>query len=108
MYCRNCGNQMEESEKFCPSCGVSQENKYIFSEELVSKGKTTRSEVNAYIEKENKKRIVWTLVTALIAMLIFGMLVGIFTGIGTYMLILKQDKAEEERIEQEFIIEEDS
>lgn len=31
MYCRNCGSQMEESAKFCPSCGASQGKEATFN-----------------------------------------------------------------------------
>lgn len=74
----------------------------------MEKQKTTRSEVDAYIKQEDQKRLVWSLVTALIATVIFGLLIGIITFVGTYVLILKQDKEEEERIAREYDIDENA
>ena len=28
MYCKNCGNQLNDNDKFCPNCGTSTENNY--------------------------------------------------------------------------------
>lgn len=36
MYCSKCGNQMEESAKFCPSCGASQGKEPNFNMSLAS------------------------------------------------------------------------
>lgn len=74
----------------------------------MEKKQTTRSEVDAYIKQEDQKRLVWSLVTALIATIIFGLLIGILTFAGTYALILKQDKEEEERIAREYDIDENA
>ena len=75
---------------------------------MMEKKQTTRSEVDAYIKQEDQKRLVWSLVTALIATIIFGLFIGILTFAGTYALILKQDKEEEERIAREYDIDENA
>ena len=51
MYCRNCGSQMEESAKFCPSCGTSQENKELYTERISPKIEKSLSEVKTQITK---------------------------------------------------------
>ncbi|MXS27909.1 zinc-ribbon domain-containing protein [Enterococcus faecalis] len=51
MYCRNCGSQMEESAKFCPSCGTSQENKELYTERICPKIEKSLSEVKTQITK---------------------------------------------------------
>lgn len=51
MYCRNCGSQMEESAKFCPYCGASQENKELYTEQISPKIEKSLSEVKIQISK---------------------------------------------------------
>lgn len=74
----------------------------------MEKKQTTRSEVDAYIKQEDQKRLIWSLFTAVVATAIFGLLIGIITFVGTYVLILKQDKEEEERIAREYDIDENA
>ena len=31
MYCKNCGQQLEDDSKFCPSCGMKQDNSKLLS-----------------------------------------------------------------------------
>ena len=40
MYCKNCGNKLNENEKFCPNCGHSVniiENKIVESKNIEPK-----------------------------------------------------------------------
>lgn len=51
MYCKNCGIQIEKDTKFCPSCGVSQENKELYTEQISPKIEKSLSEVKTQISK---------------------------------------------------------
>ena len=49
MYCKNCGNKLNENEKFCPNCGHSVnniENKIVESKNIEPKKKYSKNIIN--------------------------------------------------------------
>lgn len=72
---------------------------------MAEKQQTTQAEVDAHIEKRKKENIIWSSVTALLCLAIFGniILAGITFGI-TYGLNKRNDEKELAQIQRDWDI----
>ena len=91
MYCRNCGSQMEESAKFCPSCGASQENKELYTEQISPKIEKSLSEVKIQISKGKQSGNLYKIagwISVAISLLFIPVLFGAIGVIMGYFMVV--------------------
>ena len=88
MYCKNCGNQIEKDAKFCPSCGASQENKELYTEQISPKIEKSLSEVKDQISKGKQSGNLYKIagwVSVVISLLFVPVLFGAIAVIMGYL-----------------------
>lgn len=67
-YCPNCGNQLDDGEKFCSVCGMQQEQ---------PKRPETNAEIEPLKKKKGSKPVVGIIVGVIIVIAVIGIIVGV-------------------------------
>lgn len=94
MYCKNCGKEIDEGVKFCPSCGVSQKNRQAHTEQISPKIEKSIGEFKEQIAKgklNGKLYMIIGWVSVVISLLFIPVLFG---AVGVVMGYLYRDHDE--------------
>lgn len=95
MYCSKCGEQIEESSKFCPFCGVPQERNATSGGELIKQGaEETFKDVKSQIDQKKQTGQLYLIVgwVSMVVSLLF--IPVLFGAIAVIMGYLYRDKDE--------------
>ncbi|MDT2423778.1 zinc-ribbon domain-containing protein [Enterococcus avium] len=95
MYCSKCGEQIEESSKFCPFCGAPQERNATSGGELIKQGaEETFKDVKSQIDQKKQTGQLYLIVgwVSMVVSLLF--IPVLFGAIAVIMGYLYRDKDE--------------